>query len=260
MRNSFTDSVRCYREASTFLVCQMVVGLLAAWAVLSAVPAAAQTCPGFPARAVQVIDALYNPTLANGPDDDRRKLTRTILEQLAFEMPGDGWTWKSADPGRPPSKDSLARLINGRLCNWDWQNGTTRQRGVQAGTLGEDITGQNPIPVAAMNHLQDTPSRPEPASPALPAAPVYVPTPLDYGRLEAYVRDQVQMVIEQNERIRADELARDAEQRAQLETLQAQLRAHDESPSWLGKVFGNRYTQLVMGAAAAWVTAQQTTK
>src|SRR5690242_8250325 len=100
-------------------------------------------CPGFPARGVQIIDALYNPALANGTDDQRRQLTRTFIEQLVYESPADGWTWKSADPGRPPSKDSISRLVSNHLCNWDWQSGSTRLRSVQVGQVGDDITGQN---------------------------------------------------------------------------------------------------------------------
>jgi hypothetical protein len=225
--------------------------------LLVATSAAAQTCPGFPARGVQIIDALYNPALANGTDDDRRQLTRTILEQLAFEMPGDGWTWKSADPGRPPSKDSLSRLVGGRLCNWDWQSGATRQRAVQAGTPGDDITGQNPIPVARTNHLGDVPSVPVPNVPSTPQAPVVVQT--QQVNLEPVLAAQV-ATDDRIERTYRDLVNRLEELRAKNDALAAQVKAHDENPSWATKFFGNRYAQLVMGAAAAWFTAQQTAK
>jgi hypothetical protein len=121
--------------------------------LMLAAPAAGQTCPGFPERGVQIIDALYDAPLAQGTDDDRRALTRKIVEQLVFEFPNDGWTWKSADPGRPPSKDSISREVNGLLCNWDWQNGSTRKRSVNAGQPGDNITGQNPIRLPGVNHL-----------------------------------------------------------------------------------------------------------
>jgi hypothetical protein len=177
--------------AFTFLACSLFLNT-----------ASAQTCPGFPARGIQVIDALYNPALAMGDDDQRRTLTRTIIEQIVFEFPSEGWTWKSADPGRPPSKDSIARLINGRLCNWDWQNGATRLRSVQAGQLGDDITGQHPIPVAGVNHLGGTPS-PEPT----PTPPTDLSGII--SRLEA-LRIQNESLYAQAERIFADERARDA--------------------------------------------------
>lgn len=64
----------------------------------------------------------------------------------------------------------------------------------------------------------------------------------------------------QNERTYRDLVARLEELRAQNAALAAQLKAHDESPTWAGRIFGNRYTQIVMGAAAAWFTAQQTGK
>lgn len=244
------------RLAGLFLGCRVEVVAAALLLLLMASPLSAQTCPGFPARGVQIIDALYNPALANGTDDDRRQLTRTILEQLAFEMPADGWTWKSADPGRPPSKDSLSRLINGRLCNWDWQSGATRQRAVQAGTLGEDITGQNPIPVARTNHLGDAPE-PLPPTPGPSAPPVIVQAPpVDLGPVLANHAETREHI----ERTYLDLVARLEELRTKNDALAAQLKQHDENPSWMSKVFGSRYTQIVMGAAAAWFTAQQTAK
>lgn len=130
--------------------------------------AQAQSCPTFPERGVQIIDALYNPTLAQGTDDQRRTLTKTILEQMVFEMPADGWVWKSASATRPPSKDSLARQIGRQLCNWDWQNGDTRKRSLNAGAEGDDITGQFVIRVKGVNHLGG----------ATPVTPT-VPTPVD---------------------------------------------------------------------------------
>lgn len=188
--------------------------------LLAVVPARAQ-CPSFPLRGVQIIDALFNPVLANGDDDQRRRLTRTILEQLVFESPADGWTWKSADANRPPSKDSLSRLVfGGRLCNWDWQDGVTRRRHVNAGDLGDDITGQNPIPIAGVNHLTETPGPPTP--------PVTVPTPtpepspvpppsLDlsgvYSRLETLA--------------------------GQLQAHDVRLQQHDNEPSWIGRLVRN---------------------
>lgn len=132
-------------------------------------------CPGFPSRGVQIIDAFLSDrdkqALAMGSDDQRRSLTKMIIEQLVFDFPQDSYSWKSADPGRPPSKDSIARTVGGRLCNWDWQNGQTRQRAVQTGQIGEDITGQNPIYVAGVNHLAQPPHD-DPQQPQQPALSV----------------------------------------------------------------------------------------
>ena len=65
---------------------------------------------------------------------------------------------------------------------------------------------------------------------------------------------------EQAERIYRDLVARLEELRAKNDGLSAQLKQHDESPTFVGKLFGSRYTQIIMGAAAAWLTAQQTGK
>ncbi len=80
MRSSFADSVRCYREAMTFLVCQMLVGLLAAWAVLSAVPAHAQ--PSLLAE----VTAERSRYGAVTPTD-----VAAILNAVAWRHRSDGW-------------------------------------------------------------------------------------------------------------------------------------------------------------------------
>lgn len=80
MRSSFTDSVRCYREATTFLVCQVLVGLLAAWAVLSAVPAHAQ--PSLLAE----VTAERSRYGAVTPTD-----VAAILNAVAWRHRSDGW-------------------------------------------------------------------------------------------------------------------------------------------------------------------------
>jgi hypothetical protein len=217
--------------------------------LLVAAPAAAQTCPPFPARGVQIIDALYNPALAMGTDDQRRQLTHTFLEQFVFEFPSEGWTWKSADPGRPPSKDSISRLVAGRLCNWDWQNGSTRQRSVQAGQIGEDITGQNPIPVGGVNHLIDVPS-PQPPTPSpqpIPSVQTDL-TPVK-GWIDVAVANAVQTLYAQNERIHADAVARDA-------GIVAEVRAASNKPGAMEQTFGNRYVQIALAALGTLLTTQ----
>lgn len=213
--------------------------------------AAAQTCPGFPARGAQIIDALaprYPGGTLSGTDDQRRELTRAILEQFVYEMPADGWTWKSADPGRPPSKDSLSRLVAGRLCNWDWQNGSTRQRAVQPGQLGDDITGQNPIPVAGVNHLTDVPVVVPPvvAPPSQPP-PVYIQPAVDLSQF--LTRDAA-------ERMFADLVNRDERLVRLNQELAAQLKKHDEQPTWAARVFGNRYVQMLLAGAGTLVTRE----
>jgi len=90
---------------------------------------------GFPARGVAIIDALLSKylVLAQGSDEERRRLTGFIAQQMCFEL-GEKWGTKSADRYRPPSKDGLAhRNDDGTIDIWDWQNGTTRARQVQVG-------------------------------------------------------------------------------------------------------------------------------
>lgn len=147
--------------------------LLIATLLVVPTPSWAQ-CPAFPARGVQVIDAFLsdaaNQALVWGDDDKRRIFTKMVIEQLVWDFPSEGWTWKSADPGRPPSKDSISRIYGGRLCNWDWQNGATRERVVKAGDIGMDITGQTAIPVMGVNRMVSTPV-PVPPVPPVPVTP-----------------------------------------------------------------------------------------
>lgn len=123
-----------------------------------------------PTRILAIINTLYqeHQSLAKGTDDERRALTRMIIEQIVFEFPGQGWGWKSADPTRPPSKDAIARLLpDGHLWCWDWQNGSTRAP--ISDPTGEDITGQHFIAVAGVDHLG--------AEPVPPPKPPIPPTP-----------------------------------------------------------------------------------
>lgn len=164
--------------------------LLIATLLVVPTPSWAQ-CPAFPARGVQVIDAFLsdaaNQPLVWGDDDKRRIFTKMVIEQLVWDFPSEGWTWKSADPGRPPSKDSISRIYGGRLCNWDWQNGATRERVVKAGDIGMDITGQTAIPVIGVNRMVSTPV------PVPPVTPTPVPNPVDpvYGPREQMLEDRV---------------------------------------------------------------------
>ncbi len=204
--------------------------VLACSLFLNASSAFAQ-CPGFPQRGVEIIELLYNPALAQGSDDQRRELTRTFIEQLAFEFPNDGWVWKSADPGRPPSKDSIARIVGTKLCNWDWQNGGTRQRAVVAGQTGDDITGQNPIRVPGINHLTNVPS-PQPG-------PVPTPTPMPAAVDLSQVYLKLDNLYAQAERIFAAQEAEYAARNAQLDLLNAQVQQHIlETHSFISKVGG----------------------
>lgn len=80
--------------------------------------------------------------------------------------------------------------------------------------------------------------------------------PVDLGP----VYQRLDALSDQAERMFADLTARDAARQAQIAAVSAQVKQHDEAPTFVGKLFGSRYTQILMTAAAAWFTAQQTTK
>lgn len=88
--------------------------------------------------------------LRTGNDDARRAFALKVAEQVAFNL-GPSYGTKRADPGRPPSKDALAKQADGRLFSWDIVNGDTRE--LQLDGPAEDITGQVFIPVQPFDHL-----------------------------------------------------------------------------------------------------------
>lgn len=238
---------------------------LVLWSVLTLLLARSVSaqCPGFPARGVTIIDALYIPTLANGADDDRRQLTRSFIEQLAYEFPTEGWTWKSADPGRPPSKDSISRLVNGRLCNWDWQNGSTRQRAVQVGQPGDDITGQNPIAVPGVNHLV---SAPPPVVTSLPPPPYLPPPPpsIDMSSVYAALQQQFQqqyMVVDQGYKDLSKQIVAVSNQVANVDV---HLTHMDNEPGWFHKVYDlvadPRVLSAIGGGFGGWMIQRRLAK
>jgi hypothetical protein len=240
LATEFVDRIRAWRRRGwSRLAC--VSALLLLWPV-----SAGAQCPGFPARGVQIIDALYNPALAQGTDDQRRELTRTFLEQLVYESPADGWTWKSADPGRPPSKDSLARIVNGRLCNYDWQNGSTRGRQIQAGGPGDDITGQNPIAVAGVNHLSDASTVNVPPV-NQGQSPVIITSQTDLSAVKAWI-EQAQAAIDAAEERRYIDLVNRHNQ------TDAIVKEAADKQGALAATFSNRYVQIALAALGAWYT------
>jgi len=93
-------------------------------------------------------------------EEQVRQWSIGLAEQVAYEIPGEGWGTKRADPNRPISKDGLARQDDedrgGRLWIYDMVTGA----GTGAGRLvenpeAEDITGQVFVPVTPRNHLGD---------------------------------------------------------------------------------------------------------
>ena len=97
-----------------------------------------------------------NLSLANGDDDQRRSLQKKIVETAVARFPGQGWGWKSAGQGRPPSKDAIAnnKLQQGHLLGWDCFDGGTRQ---PAQGDSELIDGQVFIELQGIDHLNGIP-------------------------------------------------------------------------------------------------------
>jgi hypothetical protein len=60
--------------------------------------------------------------------------------------------------------------------------------------------------------------------------------------------------------IYAFDVAHDAADRQRTEALAAQLKAHDEEPSWAKKLIASPYFQIVVTAVGTWLTTQQVMK
>ncbi|MFN8064266.1 MAG: hypothetical protein U0P82_05675 [Vicinamibacterales bacterium] len=117
-------------------------------------------------------------------EERARQWSVRFAEQVAFELPNQGWGMKRADPNRPISKDTIARLDGGRLYIWDLMSGTgTGSPRIVDVPESEDITGQVFVEVQPTNHLKDLapppvqPSSTSSSSSANPAAPADL-TPL----------------------------------------------------------------------------------
>jgi hypothetical protein len=121
----------------------------------------------FPRAEWAVVEQMHQEFSDDFPatEDGARGWTQTTIEQLAFSFPGGGWCWKSSTPTSPPSKDAIARRIEGRFECWDVLNaaGVTGPRVLAAyPPIYHDIAGQHPIPVTPHNHLDgEDPEEPE---------------------------------------------------------------------------------------------------
>lgn len=88
-------------------------------------------------------------------EERARQWTIKFAQQVAFDMPNQGWGMKRADPNRPISKDTIARLDAGRLLIWDLLTGTgTGMPRPVDDPESQDITGQLFVEVVATNHLK----------------------------------------------------------------------------------------------------------
>lgn len=107
-------------------------------------------------------EKFHQECIDNHPGDNdsaSRELTERIVEQVVFSFPDQGWCWKSADPNRPPSKDSIARQFNGF-----WGYDMYQASGANGPRFFNpypppvnDLEGQNPIELAGHNWLGEQP-------------------------------------------------------------------------------------------------------
>lgn len=103
-------------------------------------------------QAVKNIRARYLakfPLPQGDPSPEQEEICRQwsirFAEQVAFELPGQGWGVKRADPGRPIGKDSIARQLaaEGVLLCWDLMTGAgTGRPALNDSPSSEEITGQ----------------------------------------------------------------------------------------------------------------------
>jgi len=107
-----------------------------------------------PDHIFSLVKALHakNLALALGDEDARRALQKKIVETAVARHPSEGWGWKKAGEGRPPSKDAIAnnKLMPSHLICWDCFSGTTREP-VQSESL--QIDDQVFIEVTGVDHL-----------------------------------------------------------------------------------------------------------
>lgn len=88
-------------------------------------------------------------------EERARQWTIKFAQQVAFDVPNQGWGMKRADPNRPISKDTIAKVDAGRLLIWDLLTGTgTGMPRPVDDPDSQDITGQLFVEVVATNHLK----------------------------------------------------------------------------------------------------------
>lgn len=122
------------------------------------------TIPPAGQQALRQLAAQFASEIQSPDDNVRRVWAMRAAEQLAFTVSPEFGT-KRADPGRPLSKDSVARVIAGHLCNWDLVSGSSRE--LQFGAAA-DITGQTFVAVTPRNHLGAAPPVVDPPVPPQP--------------------------------------------------------------------------------------------
>lgn len=126
----------------------------------------AQSLPDAQCNVLKQMGAKFG-ALNHGSDDQRREFALKVAQQFAFSFPGEGWGSKSAGPGRPQTKDVVARQKNGALDGWDLVNGSTLD---VVCTSHVDLAGQVFIPVTPVDYLGTSTPPPPPPPPSASGA------------------------------------------------------------------------------------------
>jgi hypothetical protein len=121
-------------------------------------------------------------------EEQVRQWSIRFAEQVAYDVPGQGYGTKRASPTRPISKDSLARNAGDTLLSWDLLIGAgTGQPRLIDDPDSKDITGQVFVRVTPTNHVAGAPPPPDP--PTEPPGPTQ-PYPAEETWWKAFEAEQ----------------------------------------------------------------------
>lgn len=139
-------------------------------------------------------------------EERARQWTIKFAEQVAFDLPNQGWGMKRADPNRPISKDTIARLEGGRLLIWDLLTGTgTGAPRPVENPESEDITGQFFVEVTPTNHLKGitTATTLVPDARLVPPPPVAAVDAAQMVEHLAAIRQTLEAILKEQQETRA---------------------------------------------------------
>lgn len=243
-------TVRFTREAVTFLVCQLLVGLIAAWALLSAVPVAAQDI----APTLREVRAAY-------PTPMSKAQLSEMLNRAISQHPG--WAFLRKDSGNNCPTPYPGISVS---CDWIVHAGTRWGYDVLRDQEGAAViveSGGEAI-AAGAELVYPWPAggtSPVPQPPAKPPEGVPGVVPIDYERLSRTIREEaVRVVLEQ---MQADRQAWEAQAASVIQRLDAmteQVRRHDEEPSWLTRRLKDAKTYVAIAGVLGGYFAKGATK
>ena len=137
--------------------------------------------PDFPARGVQIAQALYaaNPGLTTGTAEQQQLFVQLVAEQMAFELSTD-YGLKRAAFNRPQGPSQIAYDSSGPFGGWRIIDNDGSVTGVKGGILPspvwQDFSGQVFMPVKPTDHLKVS-------EPTPPIPPTPTPAPVDLAPL-----------------------------------------------------------------------------